>query len=381
MPILHRRQHTDASPSRFTGGGPTRQIRGARWAVVAAVAALSLSLSEGSALATSAAPQPATVQPLTVNVPPAIAGESYTQQIGFQSFVPGSEAMTAISGLPDGVSLSPMGVLSADQTVGVGSYTIQAGLTPAPAAAPTGVIDIAFTVVAPGSSIADLMQGKPSSDSLQALVTPLVAPTLGGRIACSGYAGCNTSTSTFGGDAIGHPMTQWSETGQNMGSGCDDGNYPVWMTNNAGGAQMGVYIDDSIDGNHSFTHREALISCAWNTGQQVIIVGMHTDETGQVLDQPNGEQAGQILDFYPYCNGLPAPPSTGGLYSLSQMSSLGFVTQQYYVPPGCSSGASQQNHTDEWNAAWKELNGTYDYTINSLGRQIWSPWGDLLASY
>jgi hypothetical protein len=223
------------------------------------------------------------------------------------------------------------------------------------------------------------MQGKPSSS--QSLVTPLVAPTLGGRIACSGYAGCNTSTSTFGGDAIGHPMTQWTETGQNMGSGCNYGNFPVWMTNNAGGAHMGVYIDDSVDGNRSYTNREALISCAWNTGQQVIIVGMGMDETGQVLDQPNGEQAGQILDWYPYCNGNVISGATANPPSLGSISSLGYVIQQNYVRPGCSSGATGPEHTNMWNYAWGQVNSTYDYTINSLGRQIWSPWGDLLANY
>jgi hypothetical protein len=314
-------------------------------------------------------------------VPPAIAGQSYRQQIGFESFDPAQEMMTATDGLPAGISLSPTGVLSAAVTPAPGSYTVQASITPAPAADPSGVIDIALTVVAPGSSIAEMEQGTAPAVS-SPFVTPLVAPTLGGRIACSGYAGCNaTSTPPLGDDNRGHPMTQWTETSQNMGSGCNYSNFPVWITNNANGQDMGVFIEGDIDGDHSFTHREALIACAYNAGWQVVLVGMHTDETGQVLDMPNGEQAGQILYFYPYCNGLPAPPSTGGLYSLSQMSSLGFVTQQNYVPPGCSSGASSQNHTDEWNAAWNELQGAYDYTINSLGRQIWSPWGDLLASY
>lgn len=354
----------------------------ARSAFVVAAASLASCLVAAPAFAAPAtsksASSSAATPALTVNVPPAVTGQSYTQPIGFESFNPTSEMMTATSGLPAGVTLSPTGVLSAAVSPAAGSYTIQADISPAPAAASNGVIDIALTVVPAGSATAKMVQGtaSPAAPSL----APLIAPTLGGRIACSGYSGCNTSTSTFGGDAIGHPMTQWTETGQNFNGSCNYSNFPVWMTNNSGGADMGVFIDDSIDANHSFTNREALIACAYNLGQQVIVVGMGSDETGQVLDMPNGEQAGQELIWYPYCNGQPTT-GTGGMPTLSQMSSLGYTVQQNYVPGGCNSGATAAEHQTEWNAAWNQVNGTYDYTINSLGRQIWSPWGDLLASY
>jgi len=346
--------------------------------------AFCLAASPAFAASSNAPSSPsATNSILTINLPPAVAGESYTQQIGFESFDPATEMMTATSGLPAGMSLSPTGVLSAEVSPAAGTYTIQASVSPAPAAASTGVIDIALTVAAPGSAIAETTQGR--SPAAAPAITPLVAPSLGGRIACAGYPGCNTSTSTFGADAIGHPMTQWSETGSNWNGACNYANFPVTITNNANGQYMGVYIDNEVDSPGSFSERSALVSCAWQYGAEVILVGMYPSEQHNVIDMPNGEPAGTMLEWYPYCNGTATysanPPHPGN------MGSEGYVVQQYYVPPGCSSGATGTEHQSEWNAAWNGyggysgINSIYDYWINSLGRQIWSPWGDLLASY
>jgi hypothetical protein len=330
---------------------------------------------------------------LTVYLPPAVAGQPYTQQVGFDGFNPTVEMLTAISGLPAGVSLAPNGIVSATPGTATGSYTITASIAPAPAAASTSIIDIELAVAPPGSSLADMVQGTPAP-AVAELVTPLTSIPEGGRIACPGYTNCNTSSGPIGTDADGEWMTQWSDTGVstwpvvNGYSPCNIKGWPVNITNNANGQNIGVYIDDTVDNGTSVANEEALVTCAYNLGARVIVTGIPWNNKTAVLDQPNGEPAGAMLEWYPYpqspCN--PQDGSGTNVPHVSAISELGYIVQQNFIWPNCSSGAGT-NHQTLWNQAWygyggqPGINGAYDLWLNPTGHWVVSPYGDLLTNY
>lgn len=333
----------------------------------------------------SAATAPTTGSVVTVMLPPAAAGESYTQLVGLPSFNSASQIMTATSGLPAGVSLSPAGVLSAPVSPGIGSYTIQADINPAPAGVGAGTIDIVLTVLAPGN-VANMVQGNAEATVAPSLAPPPIPP-LSGRVACPGYANCNSSSGPIGTDNQGEWMTQWQASG--IDSGCTYAGYnPAYVTNTANGQTIGAYVDDS-DG--TVGDRETLITCAYNQGYDVILAGMAWTETNLIFDQPNGEAAGTMLEWYPYphssCNPQDGKPVQPPNLTNGSMEELGYITQQNFTwsianPNWCSTGATQSQHQTEWNYAWGQVDGTYDQLVNPYTHRLYtSPYGDLVGNY
>ena len=70
------------------------------------------------------------------------------------------------------------------------------------------------------------------------------------------------------------------------------------------------------------------------------------------------------------------PPATGSIEE------LGYVVQQNFVWPGCSSGATASEHQTEWNYAWGQVDGTYDVLFDPNSRSYYvSAYGDLLGSF
>jgi len=368
--------------------------------VLSGVAAgLGLSLTPAGALAASSTSIP------KLSVPAATQASAYTQQLAVPGGAADEYSFTAVDPLPPGLAISAGGVLSGTPTAKPGPYTIEVELVPlsnADVSQTTPMyIDVELTIQpslaiqqetndipapVPWSPATADLPAKATGSQTSAVVPLDVAggnPTLGGRIACSGSPGCNTSGSTFGTDSGGNAMTQWTQVydGSAEATSCSVKGYTAdYIENTANGAQMGAYVDDSADsGPGVYTNRQTLVNCLAAQGVQVILVGLYPSETGTSFETSNGVIAGSMLEWYPYCwvNGTNEPAGYTGYPqydppSWGQIAALGYIVQQNYYDEsdGCTAGPTTAQHNTEWNYAWGQIDDA-----------AFGPYNDLLASF
>jgi len=185
-----------------------------------------------------------------------------------------------------------------------------------------------------------------------ALATPPPGTPFQGQVTCA-TSGCNSQTLTpFYIDGVRDPKC------------VANSNSPAVVYNSETNAPIGVYIDNEVDPLGSFTNRQALVNCADMESRQLILVAEYPAETNADV-QPTvtvggyGDTVGNMLEWYPYCNGrnyykhsqLNPPP-------LGSMGPNGYMAQGAFIPPGCRSGATVTEQTSLWNVEWGYVNGS-----------------------
>ena len=124
---------------------------------------------------------------------------------------------------------------------------------------------------------------------------------------------------------------------------------------------------------------------------------MQWTETNLIFDQPSGEAAGTMLEWYPYPRTTSCyNPQYTSTYKTSinppnltngSMEELGYILQQNFTwsiafSNGCTTAPSQPQHNDMWNYAWGQVDGVYDQLVKPYTHRLYtSPYGDLLGNY
>ena len=200
-----------------------------------------------------------------------------------------------------------------------------------------------------------------------------------GQVYCT-TLNCNTQCDQFACDSSQRPLTPFYIDGTRDPNCTADFNNPAYLYNSDSNTRIGVYIDNEVDGQGSFKYRQALVNCAdQESPQQLILVGEYPAETSgdvQPTVTGQGDTVGNMLEWYPYCNGrvyykhkqqFPPP--------LTSLGPNGYVSQGVFVPPGCRSGATASEQSNLWNVEWGDVNGS-SFTYASGATTI----GDLLAT-
>jgi hypothetical protein len=158
-------------------------------------------------------------------------------------------------------------------------------------------------------------------------------------------------------------------------------NEPAYVYNSNSNTRIGVYVDNEVDSVGSFTNRQALVNCTdQESGQQLILVGEYpaesTDSVQPTVTNGQGDTVGNMLEWYPYCNGRDYykhkqqyPPA------LSSTGPNGYMAQGAFVPPGCRSGATAAEQSNLFNLEWGYVNGS-SFTYTSGATTI----GDLVGT-
>lgn len=267
----------------------------------------------------------------------------------------------------------------------------------------------------------------------------LANPTPMGVMDCRLLVNCNTSTSTYGADANGLPLTLWSLGQQDWGltpSNCpNDANpnggliyRPWWVVNQSNKLKVGVYIDDSADSSKAamaqkhteYYYRQQVADCVWRqaselpgfatesepfknawtngdratpNNQWVILVTFAKKERGHTIEVQSGGfpvmDTGDMLEVYPYCTTKGGSTSQSFDFKESSLTPANIVPQQGYmsqndflgfgkncaVPPSAVS-VSSTSSTTLAQAEWSYLWGEINGTYTTFGHYY-----DLLAKF
>lgn len=361
--------------TRRWGGGIPSSTQGTRVhinllvfvATAVSIAGLGGFLAPPAAADSCAPPTAVAPDPL----PDAIQSSPYDQQLEVSGGIASGYSFATSGTLPAGLTLSTSGLLSGTPTAKPGRYTVTVDVTPVGCAssASIGTFTLQFSLGPSAATVNEAATLPAGASAATATSTP-GSPSLHGRIACSGYSGCNTTCATFACDGLGNPMTRWYESSTGDSRCSAAGNNPVKVYNSNTSAYIGVYIDNEVDSSPGVTtNRQALVNCEGNLGTQIILVGLYPAETNVELSTPQGQLTGDMLEWYPFCNHQvyyqnEYPPAW------DHFSGIGYITQLDFVPPGCSSGATSTQASDEWNYAWGQVK--YQWT---------TPYLDLIGQY
>lgn len=329
----------------------------------------------------------------TVSAPVATPGVAYAEQLALPRMRGSAYTYRSVGPLPQGIALSPAGLLSGTPVAstsrshftvelaplrgrGTAVIRLRLDLAVMPAAAPGAHGRDPTAAPAPGATFSAFAGGGAVAALDRLAAAQAAALPLTGLIGCWSMPGCNTSTTVAGGDGAGHPLTEWAREGT-ADTGCTspNGDHPQWLENTATGSKIGAYIDNEVDPFGAGTaERQYLVDCVYAQGYGVILIGMYPSETSTYFLLPNGNGfAGGMLEWYPYCDGGYASgylPATRNPPQLHHTMASGYIVQDRFDNE-CEVGPSPLQSQAEWSYAWGQVDADGADGI----------YNDLLASY